>query len=97
MTPWREVWNDFRDAAARFSRPARLYIGAEFLLWTGHGIFSVLFNLALVEAGADERRVGQAIAAGDKSAETAARLAALEPRSSAGAAIATQPEANVRR
>lgn len=64
MTPWREVWNDFRDAAARFSRPARLYIGSEFLLWTGHGIFSVLFNLALVEAGADERRVGQAIAAG---------------------------------
>lgn len=54
---------DFRDAARLFSRPARLYLGAEFLMWTAHGIFGVLFNLYLVEAGASEVLVGRAIAA----------------------------------
>ena len=46
------AWREFREAAAAFSRPARFYLGAEFLMWTAHGIFSVLFNLYLVEAGA---------------------------------------------
>ena len=53
---------DFRDAARLFSRAARLYLGAEFLMWTAHGIFSVLFNLYLVESGASEVLVGRAIA-----------------------------------
>ena len=50
-----------RDAARLFSRPARFYLGAEFMMWTAHGIFSVLFNLYLVEAGASEAFVGRAI------------------------------------
>src|SRR5689334_3968745 len=63
MTPFREAWRDFRDAARLFSRPARMYLSAEFLVWTAHGIFSVLFNLYLVEAGKSESFVGRAIAA----------------------------------
>ncbi len=63
MTPLASAWRDFRDAARLFSRPARLYLGAEFLMWTAHGIFSVLFNLYLVEAGASEAFVGRAISA----------------------------------
>jgi MFS family permease len=62
MSPWRAAWEDFRDAARAFSRPARFYLGAEFLMWTAHGIFSVLFNLYLVEAGASEGLVGRAVA-----------------------------------
>ncbi len=63
MTPVIAAWRDFRDAARRFSRPARLYLGAEFLMWSAHGIFSVLFNLYLVEAGRSEGFVGSAISA----------------------------------
>jgi len=64
MTPFREAWRDFREAARLFSRPARMYLSAEFLVWTAHGFFSVLFNLYLVEAGASEAFVGRAISAG---------------------------------
>ncbi len=63
MTALVRAWRDFGDAARLFSRPARLYLGAEFLMWTAHGIFSVLFNLYLVEAGASEAFVGRAISA----------------------------------
>jgi MFS family permease len=63
MTAVMSAVRDFRDAARLFSRPARMYLGAEFLMWTAHGIFSVLFNLYLVEAGASEVLVGRAIAA----------------------------------
>ncbi len=63
MTAVESAIREFRDAARLFSRAARLYLGAEFLLWTGHGMFSVLFNLYLVEAGASEAFVGRAIAA----------------------------------
>ena len=63
MTALLNAWRDFRDAARLFSRPARLYLGAEFLMWMAHGIFSVLFNLYLVEAGANEVFVGHAISA----------------------------------
>src|SRR5262245_6446757 len=63
MSAWKDAWREFREAAAAFSRPARLYLGAEFLMWTAHGIFSVLFNLYLVEAGASEAFVGRAISA----------------------------------
>lgn len=52
---------DFRDAARLFSRPARFYLLAEFLMWTAHGIFSVLFNLYLVEGGHQESFVGRAV------------------------------------
>lgn len=63
MTAVRRAVREFQVAVRLFSRAARLYLGAEFLLWTGHGIFSVLFNLYLVEAGASETFVGRAIAA----------------------------------
>ncbi len=62
MTAVREAWRDFVEAAGMFSRPARLYLSAEFLVWTAHGIFAVLFNLYLVEAGKSESFVGRAIA-----------------------------------
>src|SRR5436190_20949946 len=62
MSPWRAAWEDFRDAARAFARPARFYLRAEFLMWTAHGIFSVLFSLYLVAAGASEGRVGRAVA-----------------------------------
>lgn len=62
MSPVREAWRDFVAAARLFSRPARLYLSAEFLVWTAHGIFGVLFNLYLVEAGKSESFVGTAIA-----------------------------------
>ena len=52
MRAGMSAWREFREAAAAFSRPARFYLGAEFLMWTAHGIFAVLFNLYLVEAGA---------------------------------------------
>jgi MFS family permease len=61
MSPLRRAFDDFRDAAREFSRPARLYLLAEFLAWTGHGIFGVLFNLYLVEGGHKESFVGTAI------------------------------------
>ena len=61
MRPLREAFLDFREAAGAFTRPARHYLACEFLAWTGHGVFSVLFNLYLVEAGFQEGFVGQAI------------------------------------
>ena len=61
MTAVREAWRDFLDAARQFSRPARLYLSAEFLMWTAHGIFAVLFNLYLVAGGHSEAFVGRAI------------------------------------
>ena len=61
MTAGMSAWREFREAAAAFSRPARFYLGAEFLMWTAHGIFAVLFNLYLVEAGASEGFVGRAV------------------------------------
>lgn len=61
MTPLRSAIADFADAARAFSRPARVYLLAEFLVWTAHGIFAVLFNLYLVEAGYPESFVGRAI------------------------------------
>ncbi len=62
MKPLLRAIRDFRDAARLFSRPARFYLLAEFLVWTAYGIYSVLFNLYLVEAGYSERFVGRAIA-----------------------------------
>jgi len=61
MTAFRSAIADFLDAARAFSRPARVYLLAEFLVWTAHGIFGVLFNLYLVEAGYPESFVGRAI------------------------------------
>ena len=61
MSPLRAAWVDYRDAARAFSRPARHYLLAEFLAWTGHGIFQVLFNLYLVEGGFREVFVGRAV------------------------------------
>lgn len=61
MIALRRALADFLDAAREFSRPARIYLLAEFLVWTAHGIFGVLFNLYLVEAGYPESFVGQAL------------------------------------
>ncbi len=61
MSPLRAAWMDYRDATSRFSRPARLYLASEFLAWTGHGIFQVLFNLYLVQGGFRESFVGRTV------------------------------------
>src|SRR5256885_14643298 len=61
MTALSAAWNDFRDAARMFSPAARRFLLAEFLTWMGQGIFSVLFNLYLVEGGFQETFVGRAV------------------------------------
>ncbi|MFN8586274.1 MAG: MFS transporter [Candidatus Eisenbacteria bacterium] len=61
MRALRDVIHDFLDAARHFSRPARFYLFSEFLVWTAHGVYSVLFNLYLVEAGFPESFVGRAV------------------------------------
>ena len=48
MTRLRDTWKDFRDAAGAFSRPARFYLVAEFLMWTAHGVFGVLSSALAV-------------------------------------------------
>ena len=44
-----------------FSPAARRFLLAEFLTWIGQGVFSVLFNLYLVEGGFAESFVGRAV------------------------------------
>jgi MFS family permease len=61
MSPLGSVWKDYRDAAALFSRPARLFLLCEFLAWAANGIHYVLFNLYLVEGGYAESFVGRAV------------------------------------
>ena len=53
---------EYRDAVRHFSRPARHYLLGELSAWTGFGIFQVLFNLYLVQAGYGTAFVGRAIA-----------------------------------
>ena len=55
------MWNEYREAARNFSRPARHYLLGELLAWTGHGVFQVLFNLYLLEAGFQAAFIGRAI------------------------------------
>jgi len=61
MRPVREAWEDYRGALASFTRPARLFLLTEGLAWVCHGVFAVLFNLYLLEAGYRESFVGRAI------------------------------------
>ncbi|MEK7824571.1 MAG: MFS transporter [Candidatus Eisenbacteria bacterium] len=61
MSPVRAAWGDYRDAVASFSRPARLFLLTELLAWTCHGVFAVVFNLYLLEAGYRESFVGRAV------------------------------------
>jgi MFS family permease len=61
VSPVRAAWDDYRDAVALFSRPARLFLLTELLAWICHGVFAVVFNLYLLEAGYRESFVGQAI------------------------------------
>jgi MFS family permease len=61
MTPFASARRDTLDAWRAFSRPARLYLLAELLAWTGHGVFQVVFNLYLVEGGYQESFVGRAV------------------------------------
>ena len=61
MSPIRAAWVDYREAVSSFSRPARLFLLAELLAWTCHGIFAVAFNLYLVEGGFRESFIGQAV------------------------------------
>lgn len=61
MSPLRRAWIDYRDAARRFSPPARRLLAAEYLLWSGYGVSQVVFNLYLVECGFGPRVVGHAV------------------------------------
>jgi MFS family permease len=61
VSPLIGAWRDYRDAARRFSPPARRLLAAEFLMWCGYGVSQVLFNLYLVESGFGPRVVGHAI------------------------------------
>jgi len=60
--PFESTLRDYREAAAAFSRPARLFLACTLLAWAGFGVNHVLFNLYLVEAGFDEAFVGRAVA-----------------------------------
>jgi MFS family permease len=64
VSPIRAVWKDYRDAARSFSPPARQFLLAVLLAWTGQGVFQVLFNLYLVAGGYNEAFVGRAISLG---------------------------------
>jgi MFS family permease len=57
----RAVWVDYREAVGTFSRPARLFLLTELLAWTCHGVFAVVFNLYLLEAGYRESFIGRAV------------------------------------
>src|SRR5262245_7429131 len=61
MTALKAAWLDFSGAARAFSRPARLFLAAIALAWFGQGVFSVLFNLYLVQGGFQEAFVGRAV------------------------------------
>lgn len=61
MSPLGGAFRDWRAAADAFTPAARRFLQAEFLAWTGHGVFSVLFNLYLVAGGYSEAFVGSAI------------------------------------
>lgn len=63
MRPLRSLWNEYRDAARAFSRPARLFLLCDLLAWAANGMHQVLYNLYLVEGGYQEAFVGRAIAA----------------------------------
>jgi len=62
MRPLRTAWRESAGAASEFSRPARLFLLATLLSWTGYGVNQVLFNLYLVEGGFQEAFVGKIIA-----------------------------------
>lgn len=64
MSPIRAVWRDYRDAVRSFSPPARQFLLAVLLAWTGQGVFQVLFNLYLLEGGYNEAFIGRAISLG---------------------------------
>ena len=62
MTPFRAAWQDYRGAAATFSRPSRLFLLSTLFAWAGYGVNQVIFNLYLVEGGFQEAFVGRVIA-----------------------------------
>jgi MFS family permease len=62
MGPLRTAWRDYLGAASSVSRPARLFLLATLLSWTGYGVNQVLFNLYQVEGGFQEAFVGRIIA-----------------------------------
>jgi MFS family permease len=61
MSPLKSLLNEYRDAARAFSRPARLFLLCDLLVWTAAGVHQVLYNLYLVEGGYQEGFVGHAI------------------------------------
>jgi len=61
MSPAGAAWRDYREAAAAFSRPARLFLTSTLLAWAGYGVNQVLFNLYLVEGGFQEGFIGRVI------------------------------------
>jgi MFS family permease len=63
LGPLRHAIADLLAAMRLFSVPARAFLTAELLVWTGHGVFAVLFNLHLVGIGFSPAQVGQAVSA----------------------------------
>ena len=61
MSQVRAAWVDYREAVGSFSRPARLFLLTELLAWICHGVFAVIFNLYLLDAGYRESFVGRAV------------------------------------
>ena len=62
MSLLRTAWREYRGAATAVTPPARLFLFATLLSWTGYGVNQVLFNLYLVEGGFQESFVGRIIA-----------------------------------
>jgi MFS family permease len=61
MRPIQNAWNDYREAVGQFSPPARHFLLSVFLAWSGAGVFQVLYNLYLLEAGFREALIGRAL------------------------------------
>jgi len=61
MNPAGQLWGEYVNAGRSFSRPARYFLVAGFLVWLGRGIQGVLFNLYLVAGGFHEAFVGRAL------------------------------------
>ena len=61
MNALAETIAEYREAARRFSRPARMFLLSTSLTWMAHGLNSVLFNLYLTAGGFRESFVGHTI------------------------------------
>lgn len=101
----RDLLRDTAETYRRMNQPQRT-LATLAILGETYGPQQTPADLLVLEAQAQESlgRISdavesyrQAIAAGDASAETARRLAALETHGAGGAAVATTPDVGVRR